>query len=124
MQFFIFHLFYVVLVLSSLLCCLCWVHRRTLFFHVHIFLFPVFMSHVYFRFEVTCRVTSGLKGHVLFILSEGVMADLNQNIDMTKLKKSYKWSVVWQEMGLSLVLKKKRVVWGVARKMGIALVPQ
>jgi hypothetical protein len=29
---------------------LCYVHCRTQFFHVDIFLFPVFMSHAYFRF--------------------------------------------------------------------------
>jgi hypothetical protein len=45
------------------------------------------------------------------------MADLNQNIDMTKLKETCKWSGVWQENGLALV------DWGAARKMGIALVP-
>jgi hypothetical protein len=28
------------------------------------------------------------------------MADLNKNIDMTKLKESYKWSGVFQERGL------------------------
>ena len=70
-------------------------------------------------FKVLYTVTSGLKGHVLVILSEGVMADLNQNIDMTKLKLSYKWSRVWQEKGLSLVPKKSRVYWGAAKKMGV-----
>jgi hypothetical protein len=75
--------------LSSLLCRLCYVHCRTQFFHVDIFLFPVFMSHATSGFEFICTVTSCLKGHVLDILSEGVMADLNQNIDMTKLNKSY-----------------------------------
>ena len=52
-----------------------------------------------------------------------LVAWLNQNIDMTKLKESYKWSGVWQEKGLALVPKKTRVDWGAARKMGVALVP-
>ena len=44
-------------------------------------------------FEVICKVTSFPKGHLLVIHSEGasVMADVNQNIDMNELKKSYKW---------------------------------
>jgi hypothetical protein len=45
-------------------------------------------------FEVIFKVTSYPKGYLLVILSEGagdVMADLNQNIEMTELKKSYKW---------------------------------
>jgi hypothetical protein len=37
------------------------------------------------------------------------MADLNQNIDMAKLKESSKWSGVWQQRGLALVPKKTRV---------------
>jgi hypothetical protein len=70
-------------------------------------------------------VTPCLKGHLLVTLSEGasVMADLNQNIDMT-MKKSYKWSGVWQEKGLTLVPKRTRVDWNAARNMGVALVPQ
>ena len=71
-------------------------------------------------FEVIYTVTSCLKGHVLVILSEGVMSDLNQNIYMTKLKQSYKWSGMWQEKGLSLVPKKPRVYWGAARKTGVS----
>jgi hypothetical protein len=37
---------------------------------------------------------------VILVILSG-MADLNQNIDMTKLKVSYKWSGVWQEKGLA-----------------------
>ena len=77
--------------MSSLVCRLCYVQCRTQIFHVDIFLFPVFMSQVYFRFKVICKVASSLKGH-LSVISEraSVMADLNQNIDMTKLEKTYK----------------------------------
>jgi hypothetical protein len=66
------------------------------------------MSHATSCFEVICKVTSCLKGHFLVILSEGasVMADLNKNIHMTKLKK---WGVT-----------KKHVFVG----KGVALVPQ
>ena len=46
-------------------------------------------------------------------------ADLNQNINMTKLKKSYKWSGVLQERGLSLITQKTRGDWGAARKTGV-----
>jgi hypothetical protein len=55
------------------------VQSRTQFFHVDIFLFPVFMSHATSCFEVICKVTSCLKGHFLVILSEGAsfMANLN-----------------------------------------------
>jgi hypothetical protein len=50
------------------------------------------------------------------------MADLNLNIDMTKLKESYKCSGVWQEKGLALVPKKTRVDWCAARKMRLSRV--
>jgi hypothetical protein len=46
----LFYLLFVILVMSSLLCRLCYVHCRTKFFHVDIFPFLIFMSHVYFRF--------------------------------------------------------------------------
>jgi hypothetical protein len=36
--------------MSSLVCRLCYVHCRTQCYHVDIFLFPVSMSHVDFRF--------------------------------------------------------------------------
>jgi hypothetical protein len=53
--------------MSSLVCRLCYVQCRTQIFHVDIFLFPVFMSQVYFRFKVICKVASSLKGHLLVI---------------------------------------------------------
>jgi homoserine trans-succinylase len=87
--------------MSSLLCLLCYVHCRTQFYHVDIFIFPVSMSHVYFWFR------GHLHSDILVILSG--MADLNKNIDMTKLEESYKWSGVWQEKGSALVPKKTRV---------------
>jgi hypothetical protein len=70
-------------------------------------------------FEVLYTVTYSLKGHVLVILSEGVMAYLKQNIDITKLKQSYKWSGVWQEKGLS-----SKSVLGCDKEDGCVLVQQ
>ena len=51
--------------MSSLVCHLCYVQCRTQFFHVDIF--PVFMSHIFFLFEVICKVISSLKGHLLVV---------------------------------------------------------
>jgi hypothetical protein len=36
--------------MSSLVCHFCYVHCRTHFYHVDIFIFPVSLSHVYFRY--------------------------------------------------------------------------
>jgi hypothetical protein len=70
------------------LCRLCYVQCRTQFFHVDMFLFPVSMSHAYFRFEVICKVTFWLKGHFLVILSEGASVwrkgcGLSPTVDMS-----------------------------------------
>jgi hypothetical protein len=75
--------------MSSLLCRLCYVQCRTQFFHVDIFLFPVSMSHAYFRFEVICKVTFWLKGHFSVILSEGA--------SVCRKGCGVEWSVAWQE---------------------------
>jgi hypothetical protein len=71
------------------------------------------MSHATSCFEVICKVTSCLKGHFLVILSEGahVMANLNQNIHISKLKK---WGVAKKHVFVG-----KGVKWSLARKMGV-----
>jgi hypothetical protein len=87
--------FNVVLVAS---CRLCYVQCRTQFFHVDIFLFPVSMSHVYFRFLV--HLQSNILSEGSF-LSEGASASASV------------------EKGLALVPQYTGMECGSARKLGV-----